>query len=275
MSVSSHRQRWLTSLVLLPALACLVFVGNWALFAGVLAVCLLGLYEFYSLFWPKGQRFATKAAGLALCAVYLLVVQLGYASAADGMLLAGVWGANLFFLRAFTRTQGAARYPDSLVFIAGLLYVPAMLHFFLEFKPLETILVLLATFASDTGAYYAGSWFGKRKIWPAVSPKKTWSGSLGGALVCVVTCMFLGLTFADWPWGRPGWGAWLLLGLALNLASQFGDFFESALKRSLDAKDSGALLPGHGGVLDRIDSLLLVTPVYKGASILFELVSNQ
>jgi phosphatidate cytidylyltransferase len=133
---------------------------------------------------------------------------------------------------------------------------------------METVLVLLASFASDTGAYYAGSWFGKRKIWPAISPKKTWAGSVGGALTCVAVCLILGFAVGDWPFGRASWGTWIALGLALNLASQFGDFFESALKRSLDAKDSGALLPGHGGVLDRIDSLLFAAPVYKAASLL-------
>jgi phosphatidate cytidylyltransferase len=268
MNVSSHAKRWLTSLVLLPVLACLVVCGGWFLFAGVLVIALLGLYEFYELLWPGCGFFGRKAFGLALGAGFLFAAQLGWTALAGGLLIVAFWAANLVFLCSFSRSQGQARYPEHLILVSGLLYIPFMLHFFLGFRPQETVLVLLATFASDTGAYYAGTWWGKRKIWPSISPKKTWAGALGGAATCVVICLVLGLSIGDWPFGRASFGAWLLLGVTLNLASQCGDFFESALKRSLDAKDSGALLPGHGGVLDRIDSLLLVTPVYKGASLL-------
>jgi phosphatidate cytidylyltransferase len=93
-----------------------------------------------------------------------------------------------------------------------------------------------------------------------VSPKKTWAGSWGGLACCTAGCLGLGLL-----WGLASWPAYLLLGLALGVAAQAGDFFESALKRHLDVKDSGRLLPGHGGVLDRIDSLLLVVPAYAAA----------
>lgn len=268
MSVSSHAKRWLTSLVLLPVLACLVVFGAWFLFAGVLVIALLGLYEFYTLHWPGKDARGRKILGLALGGGFLLAAQLGWTALAGALLLAAFWAANLGFLCSFSRSEGQARYPESLILFTGLLYVPFMLHFFLGFRPQETVLVLLATFASDTGAYYAGTWWGRRKIWPSISPKKTWAGALGGALTCVAVCLILGLSVGEWPFGRASFGAWLLVGVALNLASQFGDFFESALKRSLGAKDSGALLPGHGGVLDRIDSLLLVTPVYKGASLL-------
>jgi phosphatidate cytidylyltransferase len=105
---------------------------------------------------------------------------------------------------------------------------------------------------------------GRHKIWPLVSPKKSWEGYFGGMLLCVLACTVLGLAAEalDWRMIRlPLWG-WVLLALGLNMAALFGDFFESALKRSLDVKDSGTILPGHGGMLDRIDSLLFVLPVF-------------
>ena len=100
--------------------------------------------------------------------------------------------------------------------------------------------------------------WGKKKIWPRISPKKSWAGSLGGMGACVLTTLVFGLALGN---GAPVW-QWLVLGAGLNVAAQMGDFFESALKRSLDVKDSGSILPGHGGLLDRVDSLLLVIPTY-------------
>lgn len=118
----------------------------------------------------------------------------------------------------------------------------------------------LAAFISDTGAYYIGTYLGRARIWPRVSPKKSWAGSIGGLVLCIAMCVGLGL----W-WGVRPWWQFAMLGVLLNAASQLGDFFESALKRTLGVKDSGTLLPGHGGLLDRIDSLLFVVPVYAAA----------
>lgn len=119
----------------------------------------------------------------------------------------------------------------------------------------EIALVLLTTFAADTGAYYAGSHIGGPKIWPSVSPKKTWAGSLGGLCLSIIVCTVIGMAF-----GAAHWTSFALLGAGLNLAAQLGDFFESALKRWRGVKDSGKVLPGHGGILDRIDSLLFTLP---------------
>jgi phosphatidate cytidylyltransferase len=137
------------------------------------------------------------------------------------------------------------------------LYLPFLLRLFRTLSSTEIILVLLTTFAADTGAFYTGSHFGGPKIWPSLSPKKTWSGSLGGLICSVLVCTGVGLAA-----GAASWVPFALLGMALNFAAQTGDFFESALKRSRQIKDSGKILPGHGGILDRIDSLLFVLPLY-------------
>ena len=114
---------------------------------------------------------------------------------------------------------------------------------------------------------------GGPKVWPRVSPKKTWAGSVGGMVACVGLCLLMGAVDEYWlsgaGQGRPWW-MWMVLGVVLNASAQFGDFFESALKRRQDVKDSGRLLPGHGGVLDRIDSLLLAVPAYAGLDAIFD-----
>jgi len=158
------------------------------------------------------------------------------------------------------------------VFVAGLLYVPVLLQFVLHMRSIEIVLVLAAVIASDVGAYYAGTTFGGPKLWPAVSPKKTWSGSLGGFAAAIAVCLAMSgvdeYALSGAGAGRPWW-MWALLGAGLNVAAQVGDLFESALKRDRGIKDSGHILPGHGGVLDRIDSLLLAIPVYAGLDAVF------
>ena len=123
---------------------------------------------------------------------------------------------------------------------------------------------MLAAIATDAGGYYAGCRFGKHKMWPAVSPKKSWEGAGGGLLLCMAVCVCFGLLREYFEVALPALPlpAWVAVGVALNIAAQLGDFFESALKRTQNVKDSGTILPGHGGVLDRIDSLLFVLPVF-------------
>ena len=116
--------------------------------------------------------------------------------------------------------------------------------------------LLAAASLADTGAYFAGRRFGRRKLAPRVSPGKTWEGALGGALAIVVWSV-CGASFFG-----GAWSIWLVVAAVLFVAAVTGDLFESALKRMRGVKDAGGLLPGHGGVLDRIDSVLAVAPAF-------------
>lgn len=256
----SHRLRWGTSLVLLPILAGLIYLGGWYVFGGVLLISLLGVYEFYCLFWQSKRRL--KLLGLTLTVLLLLAATLLGEAAVVGLFVLTFWLGALYFLCQYSFGSDKNGFYSAAVLITGLLYVPLQLQFFLGFSALEIILVLVTTIASDTGAYYSGSLLGGRNIWPAVSPKKTWAGSLGGMLLTTAVTTGFGLCWGERLFPLATWWTWPLLGVLLNLAAQFGDFFESALKRSLEVKDSGRFLPGHGGILDRIDGLLLVLPVY-------------
>ncbi|MFC3200195.1 phosphatidate cytidylyltransferase [Parapedobacter deserti] len=118
--------------------------------------------------------------------------------------------------------------------------------------PLGFILIL---WANDTGAYLVGKLFGKHRLFERISPKKTWEGFVGGVLLALITSMVLAYYFpqlAQWQW--------LVMALIIALFGTFGDLVESMLKRSQQVKDSGAVLPGHGGLLDRFDGLLLAGP---------------
>ncbi|MDE5773946.1 MAG: phosphatidate cytidylyltransferase [Muribaculaceae bacterium] len=127
-------------------------------------------------------------------------------------------------------------------------------------------LIVLATFImiwlNDTGAYCVGTLFGKHKMFPRVSPKKSWEGFFGGMLFCVAFGVILGLS--NWTLAEirlPGkLYFWIIVSVFTCILSTYGDLFESRLKRQLNLKDSGHLIPGHGGILDRIDSMLMVMP---------------
>lgn len=125
-----------------------------------------------------------------------------------------------------------------------------------------SLVILVA--AVDVGAYFAGTFFGKRKLAPQLSPKKSWEGVWGGVGTCVaVGLLFIGL-FHRYISALSSWQIFVLLGLCLVVScfAVVGDLLESMLKRNSDVKDSGQLLPGHGGVLDRVDGLVAVTPAY-------------
>ncbi len=116
--------------------------------------------------------------------------------------------------------------------------------------------VLFATWASDSGAYFTGKKWGKRKMSPVVSPNKTYEGLAGG--IFLTTVVFLLWHFA----GNMPLGSAIVLGVLISLAATFGDLLESLLKRNAGVKDSGNIIPGHGGILDRIDALLFTAPVW-------------
>ena len=117
----------------------------------------------------------------------------------------------------------------------------------------ELALMCLGAFSFDTGAYFAGSWWGRNFIAPSISPKKSWEGFLGGLGVTGITVLLWNLFFVG---ATMGHGHWLYRTLWLGIGAFVGDFFESWLKRKAGLKDSGTLLPGHGGVLDRVDSII-------------------
>jgi len=148
---------------------------------------------------------------------------------------------------------------------AGLVYVGAAAWSLLSLEAGPRVLLILLVIATDIGAYFAGRAIGGPKIAPAISPSKTWAGlgggMIGAALVAALACRFfapaLGSATVHWA-SAPGMMALVALGGAcVAVVAQIGDFFESWMKRRAGVKDSGALIPGHGGVFDRVDGLLL------------------
>lgn len=238
---------------LLLGAACLG--GLWLLLL-VALLTVIGLAEFYHLA-ARVQLKPLLPVGLA---GGLLLVFLAYLNKEMVAWLATAltMGMLLVFLVAFPRIG----LNDLAITLLGVWYVGGLLAYllllrFLPAGPAALFLTFLLIWANDSGAYFCGRIFGRRHPWPILSPGKTWAGAVGGLLVTVAVAVIAG------PWLLPVLNRWLLAGLAVlaSLAAQAGDLIESGFKRQAGVKDSGWLLPGHGGILDRFDSLLLAAPV--------------
>lgn len=260
-AVRQQLPRLVTGLSLAVILVVCLVLGGAFLAVALAVVSALALFEFFQLFWPGKTRIPTKVFGILACLMLFCPVG-GAASVPVILVLTFVW-AGMAFLVDFGRGNNTADLATQSTLPLGILYIPVVLHLALSLTLREQFLVVAAAIASDTAAYYVGCAFGKRRIWPRVSPKKSWEGSIAGfaATIAVTTAI------ACIPFGSPslhggGIVTWIFIGAFLNLAAQFGDFFESALKRSRGVKDSGGILPGHGGILDRIDSILFTLAAY-------------
>ena len=171
----------------------------------------------------------------------------------------------LYLLKFDTIESVAAGWAYS---VAGLFYAPFLLSFVVllrarEFGLAWIALLMIVTWAGDSGAYFAGRAFGKHKLYPEVSPKKTWEGLFGGVVLSVVGAFVARATFFP----QLSVVDCLLLAPVADLAGVAGDLCESLLKRASGVKDSGTILPGHGGMLDRLDSLFFSAPVVFGYAV--------
>lgn len=265
-------RRVLTAAILVPVVLLLVLKGSllWitlasAVIAGLAAWELLGLAE------ASGARTPRIAVMASIAVLFLCLYR-------AREYLAPTLSALSFFLllvcvfRARPGTLAGVLF-DASSSIFALLYcglamcaIPAMATG--ENGPSLLVFLFLAVWTGDIAALYVGRYFGRKKLSPTLSPNKTWEGAI--ASVCgsllVTACLLLFTTElarrgVEWLTFPGSILRWLLLAILVNVAAQTGDLVESAIKRGASVKDSGTLLPGHGGVLDRIDALLLAAPV--------------
>jgi phosphatidate cytidylyltransferase len=238
--------------------------------AGILPILLFLLFRFIEWQQAAGERHYFRVP------VYPILFSLLVLSS----LAPVIFGTSLVFRKELR--GGLASAATS---ILGFIYVGASLSLLIELRaePVYNVLIVFTLFsvwAGDIAAYYVGKNFGRHKLAPVVSPNKSWEGAVASIIASVLVAFlvfhFLSqltpLFSAGWipdldvwtafqPTGNVRWQHVIALGILTNIAAQFGDLFESALKRGAGVKDSGTLLPGHGGMLDRIDALLFAVPV--------------
>jgi phosphatidate cytidylyltransferase len=243
--------RVLVTVVALPFVLWLVYLGGWPLFGLALVVAVVALHELYVM--ARSLR-PLVLAGYAGATATLLGAELGGATWMVGGFMLTLLFAFLLYGIADTRQSGTITMSSTVLGVAwialGLAHLLLLRHI-PEHGRLAILTVLLAIFADDTAAYFVGRLVGRHKLAPALSPGKTWEGFVAGTAVAIAVVFF-----ALYDQGFLSISESLALGLALALAGAAGDLFESALKRDLQVEDSGRLLGGHGGMLDRIDAHL-------------------
>ncbi len=248
--------RVLVSIVALPIVLGFVYLGGWALFGLALAAALAALHEYAELVRPLRPL--------------VLGAYLGAAAMLLGALLGGVQWLLGGFLAAVLITfvlQGLAwtRQPATVAIgstVLGTAWIGFGVAHLLLIRDLDQGLlaiytVLLAVFAADTFAYFAGRLVGRHRMTPVLSPGKTWEGFVAGTIAALAVAFFA--LYEDRETFLTIWQS-LVLGGVVAVSGALGDLFESALKRDMHVKDTGRLLGAHGGVLDRVDSLLFVAP---------------
>jgi len=236
--------RILASLVLAPVTIGAAYAGDW-LWTALVTLAAIGLY----LEWLMIVG-AARAIRITVSGSVALVVAGSYlaAGAIDLALAAQLLGLVVVALLSSEQRGWAA---------AGFLYAAAaqMAAILVRLDPVAgfaaLIFVLLVVWVTDIGGYFAGRGLGGPKLWPRVSPKKTWAGALGGLLAAVAVAIVVAKLAS-----LTAWFALATLAVVLSLFAQAGDLFESFLKRRFDAKDSSRLIPGHGGLMDRLDGFV-------------------
>jgi phosphatidate cytidylyltransferase len=275
-----HLKRWITGLALLPLLIGAILYGAWPFALFVTAVALLALREYLQIVLRQAAPATARGLHLPALAAAALVVLAAHAAGAQAALLllalAPIFGGAVVLWR-YGADPAAVEWQARQAL--GLLYIPLPLACIIWLRAMpggaaRVLLLLVVIFTSDIGALYFGIALGRRKLCPGISPGKTVAGSLGGlatSLGCALAFNALAPRFPSALAMAPlPWGGVVLLALVLAMAGQAGDLFESVLKRRAQVKDSGTLLPGHGGMLDRIDALLFAAPLAYGLMRLME-----
>jgi phosphatidate cytidylyltransferase len=252
--MSNFVSRVLITIVGVPVVLYLVYLGDWWLFGLAAFAALIALHEFYVM--ARSLR-PLVLAGYAGALAALLGAELGGPEWMMGGFMLTLVLAFLLYGIAETRQTATVTMSSTVLGVAwialGLGHL-LLLRDFPEHGRLAVFTVLLAVFADDTAAYLIGRLLGRHKLAPSLSPGKTWEGFAAGTLAAIAVAFFAlyEQDFLSIPES-------IALGAAVALAGAAGDLFESALKRDLQVKDSGQLLGGHGGMLDRIDSLLFAS----------------
>ncbi len=255
-------QRLITGILGSAAIIFGVWFSQWSYFAIFFTLCLLSLLEFYRVTGLDGMRPQKTFGTVCGMVIFSLSFFIEQGSLSDHFyflifpLVSCVYMINLykkFERKPFTNIAFTFLGIFYIAIPFSLLNVAAFENKEYNYEIMWGCLFIL--WASDTGAYFSGSLFGKNKLFERISPRKSWEGFLGGALLALLFALGIAhffTTLALWQW--------LTIGVIIIIGGTFGDLVESLLKRSVEIKDSGDALPGHGGFLDRFDGLLISAP---------------
>ena len=280
-------KRIMVAAIAIPVALGIIWVGGWVLAAALAVLGVLGSREIYD-FARRQQIEPLERSGFFLAAAIPLLAYWAKGSEvhwAEPAIYVGALALMAVLVIAMWRRGPGGRPLTSVaVTVFGALYASGLLTFLIAIRhgsgaltrPLPffllTLFPLVITWICDTAAMAAGSAFGGPKLAPVLSPKKTVSGGVGGTIGGIVTALLLGLLVLKRQGVTLSIGQLLLFGLVISIVGQVGDVAESLFKREAGVKDSSSLIPGHGGVLDRLDSLYFVVPAAAGLYRIFGVI---
>lgn len=255
-------QRIITGLAGAGVIISCIVISEWTYFAIFLLICLLAQLEFYKLVGLDGmipqKTFGVLCGLLIFCLSFF--IERGDLSYRYYFLIFPL-SSCVYMIKLYKKFERKPFTNIAFTFL-GIFYVAvpfALLNVAVfnnnEYNFQIIFGSLFILWASDTGAYFAGTYFGKRKLFERISPKKSWEGFVGGAMLALIFAYGLSQFFHSLSIFQ-----WIIVGLIIIVGGTFGDLVESLLKRSIEIKDSGSTLPGHGGFLDRFDGLLISAP---------------
>jgi phosphatidate cytidylyltransferase len=251
-STPSARNLWLrvaSAAVLAPLAVGSAYLGDWPFTLFWLIAAIAVWWEWVGLIEPAGRHvvLATGACALILQAI---LIETGHSAIAIMVIALGVLAAVVTAGRQSPLVAGG------IVYASALLVAPVILRADPVYGVAAIVMLFAVVWGTDIGGYFSGRAIGGPKLAAAISPKKTWSGAIGGTIVGVAAAVAVASVFAI-----PNPVMIGVIALALSVASQAGDLFESWLKRRVDAKDASGLIPGHGGVMDRLDGFIFAATV--------------
>ncbi|EGD46659.1 phosphatidate cytidylyltransferase [Ruminiclostridium papyrosolvens DSM 2782] len=271
------RTRIISGLVGLVLLIGVLYMGSIVLGIAVSIIAAIGLYEFYnSISKTKGIHPIKIVGYLSIVPLLLLGLEKTGWYSLDLGTMTGMSVCLIIFVSMAVIVFGHKKYNivDVCATAFGIAYIPFLMSFLIMLRNMEygnilIWLIFIGAWGTDTLAYTFGRLFGKRKIIPEISPKKTLAGAIGGILGCIFLMIVFGVIVRNYFGLSISYVALILLGLLCGTISQIGDWAASAIKRYVNVKDFGNIMPGHGGVLDRFDSILFVAPVIYYVLVLF------
>ncbi|MBM7564647.1 phosphatidate cytidylyltransferase [Paenibacillus sacheonensis] len=254
------KQRIISGVLAAIAFVVLTVLGGWFFFALLLFLTIVGMMEFVRM---NGVSMKHPLAWIAMAGTLLLFLPWADFGLHQPAALHMIWVLMFILLSVTVLTKNEVTIDGAALMLLGSLYIGYGFHAMYEIRMgdshglMTTIMAFFAIWASDIGAYFMGKAFGKNKLWPAISPNKTIEGSLGGVVLALVFALAFAVIYPD----VISYERAIMIGLVAAVAGQFGDLIQSAYKRVRGIKDSGSIMPGHGGVLDRCDSWLVVFPL--------------
>lgn len=258
-------QRTASGIIYLVILIGCLFLGKYAFGAVILLIGLLALVEFYDLTGISGFTQTTVPGIISGTVLFVLAFLIASQTISLQYLALSVLLPILsFILSLYSVKRDFIKYFSKVNL--GILYIiiPLAIMNYLVFPSVNgheythriVLGILTLVWINDTGAYITGSTIGRHKLFPRISPKKSWEGLMGGTLLTLLPAFWMNRIM-----GILSVTDWIILAVIVSVFGVYGDLTESLIKRNADRKDSGTLIPGHGGVLDRIDSILFIMPV--------------